>query len=745
MGTASSTQSAATSPARRPPQQARPITSDARAALRVRLALAAALVALGVALGVVLTGSPVTVAGTNGVPVEGTAAYLRGDQTVCQPSGTVPVGTDAVRISFGANAGPTVTVRVLSGSTVVSEGSRDAGWGIGSVTVPVRRVPDTVYDASICATLGAAVETVAAKGEILATGAGQSVVRLRMEYLRPGSSSWLALVPSIASHMGIGRAPSGTWVAYLVVALMGVVALIAVRSLLREVQQSGAGGETSVAGGRATGSPRGLLRRIPRGARTCALVAALNAACWSLITPPFQAPDEPAHFAYVQWLAETGRLPTSNAGVISKEQEAVLIDLRQPQVQWHPETHTISTPSQQRQLAEAASAHLSPVGIGDAGVAASEPPAYYALETVPYYLGSGGTLLDRLELMRLLSALMAGLTGLFAFMFVREALPARPWTWIVGGLGVALMPLLAFASGAVNPDAMLFAVCAAILYCLAHAFRRGLTPRLAIALGALTAAGLLTKLNFIGVVPGVTLGLTLLAYRRARGRPEDERAGAQPRRRASRPLTIALALSPVLVYVVSNVLGHHPTLGIVSQVISDRDRYSLDSTASYIWQFYLPRLPGMYSYFPGVSTIRQLWFDRAVGLYGWLDTPFPVWVYDLALVPAGAIALLALRAIVVRRRVLRARLPELVVYAAMGVGLMLLIGAASYPARNAEGAAYLEPRYLLPLLALGGAMLALAARGAGRRWGPAAGALIVMLFLAQDVFSQLQVVARFYG
>ena len=56
-----------------------------------------------------------------------------------------------------------------------------------------------------------------------------------------------------------------------------------------------------------------------------------------------------------------------------------------------------------------------------------------------------------------------------------------------------------------------------------------------------------------------------------------------------------------------------------------------------------------------------------------------------------------------------------------------------------------RPRYLLPLLPLLGGALALAARGAGRRWGPAAGALIVVLFLAHDIFSQLHVISRFYG
>ena len=49
---------------------------------------------------------------------------------------------------------------------------------------------------------------------------------------------------------------------------------------------------------------------------------------------------------------------------------------------------------------------------------------------------------------------------------------------------------------------------------------------------------------------------------------------------------------------------------------------------------------------------------------------------------------------------------------------------------------------LLPLL---GALLILAARGAGRRMGPAVGVLIVVAMLVDDVFSQLRVVAHYYG
>jgi hypothetical protein len=491
---------------------------------------------------------------------------------------------------------------------------------------------------------------------------------------------------------------------------------------------------------RVLGSPGRALRRVPRAAWACALIATLSAACWSLVTPPFQAPDEPSHFAYAQYLAETGRLPDSSLDSFSPEENAIVLDLHVPEVRWHPEVQTISSRAAQRQLRVGLAQPLSRVGGGGAGVAAAEPPLYYALETIPYYLGSGGTLLDQLELMRLLSALMAGLTALFTFLFVREALPRVPWAWTVGGLGAALTPLLGFTSGVVTPDAMLYAVSAAVFYCLARAFRRGLTRRLAIATGILIAAGFLTKVNFVGLVPGLMLGLIVLGLRGIRD-------GEDRRRRAfgSMALAMAIAVSPVCAYVARNLLEHHPTLGIVSSAVHLTSGESILSDIVYVWQLYLPRLPGMVNYFPGLSTIRQLWFDRAVGLYGWLDTTFPVWVDNLALIPAGLIAILGLRALIASRASLRARLSELVVYLVMSAGLMALIAQDSHLHRLVEGAGYAQPRYLLPLLPLAAAILALAARGAGRRWGPAAGALIVVLFLAQDIFSQLLVVSRFYG
>jgi hypothetical protein len=686
--------------------------------------VAAALALIALVLAATLSRSPLVVAGSNRVPGVGFVATTRGNATFCQDGETLPSGTTAMRFWVNTNINPRVRVVVRSGAEVVTEGAQQSGRLTSAIAVPLARVPRIVEDATDCFTIDPAVEPVRLVGGYTpARRPGEPRVKIRVEYLRAGHRSWWSQALSVARRIGLGRAPSGTWVAFVPLALMLLAGLLAVRLLLRQL------GGTTAPPARAG---------IPAAARICAAVACLSAISWSILTPPFQVSDEPSHFAYVQQLAEAHRLPTSGESKFSPEEEAALEDLRQSQVQFSSGTGTIATAAQQRRLESDLARPLARRGPGGAGVAAAEPPLYYLLETIPYELGSSGTLLDQLTLMRLLSALMAGVSALFVFLFLREALPRVPWAWSVGGLATALAPLLGFISGAVNPDSMLCALSAALFYCLARAFRRGLTRRLAIAIGVMAAVGFLTKLNFLGLVPGVAVALAILTRRAARTQ----------RRAAHLSLAIAIAIpaSPLLVYVVANLISNHMTLGLLSSGARlTSERRSLGQEIAYIWELYLPRLPGMPNDFVDVSTIRQIWFDRSVGAYGWIDTYFPNWVYELALVPAGAIAVLFVRSLIAARAALRARVGEVISYVLVGVGVLALVGADSYLEFPGTAGSYSEPRYLLPLAVGFAAVLALAARGAGRRWGPPLGALIVLLILAQDVFSQLLVVGRYYG
>jgi hypothetical protein len=203
--------------------------------LRVRLVLAAGLALTAIAIGIVLAPAPLKVVGTNGIQAK-PIAFIHHSETRCQGGGTLPQGTTAIRVSLSANLGPRVSLQVLSGAAVVAEGEREAGWGEDeTVTVPVGRVPRRIPGTRICTTIGPLSEFLQINGaRVQTSAAGGHTISLRMEYLRPGPRSWLSLASSVARHMGIGHAPSGTWVAFLALALMLTAATLTSRLILRE-------------------------------------------------------------------------------------------------------------------------------------------------------------------------------------------------------------------------------------------------------------------------------------------------------------------------------------------------------------------------------------------------------------------------------------------------------------------------------------------------------------------------------
>jgi hypothetical protein len=204
---------------------------------RVRVALAVGLVLLLVALAVVLSQSPLTVAGTNSVVANPHTLVAVGGSTVCAPAGTVPAGTSAIRLSIVGNAGPHVKLTARSGIQTVASGERAAGWGIAeSLTVPVNRVSGASPNTEICLNFGRAVEPVAINGSLARNVAGGEVPSFRVEYLQPGSNSWWSLASLVAERIGWGHAPSGTWIVFLLIALMIAVAALAARLVIRELR-----------------------------------------------------------------------------------------------------------------------------------------------------------------------------------------------------------------------------------------------------------------------------------------------------------------------------------------------------------------------------------------------------------------------------------------------------------------------------------------------------------------------------
>lgn len=477
------------------------------------------------------------------------------------------------------------------------------------------------------------------------------------------------------------------------------------------------------------------LRRVPRAAWACALVAMLNGAAWAALVPPFHVPDENSHLAYVQYLSETGHLPVHTQGQpFSSDENAALSAVGFYNVIGQPGNRPPLTKAQTATLRATSVAPWSRIN-PNADNATDNPPLYYLLASIPYKLSPSKKLIDRLAVIRLLSAVLAAVTALAVVLFLRELLPSAPWTWPIGGMMAALQPMFGFMSGGVSVDSLIYALSALTILATARCLRRGLTPARGAFLGLVVVAGVLTKPAYYGLVPGVAVGLlACLVQGRATGR-----------RLAVRGLAAAAVLIAAVLgfyWVLTNtVLERSAYAGVTTEPLRGGNTFE---QVSYMWQLFFPRLPWMTDWLPGFP-LRDLWNNEFTGRFGWLDYGYPGWVYNVTwwvTIVAGVLAIVAL--IRHRRRVWR-RVLELVTYVAFVLGVLFSIAWADFYAKVGHGQLFEQGRYLLPLLPLWAGLFVVALHGLGRRLGRPLGAVLVVGVLALSLFGQLLTMARFYG
>jgi hypothetical protein len=162
------------------------------------MALAGGFALLLVALAVVLAQSAPRSSGTNLVPELGEVAKLRGPDKLCQEGEAVPADTGAVRLLIGTYGRPAPALRMvarLPGGRILTRGGEPAGGPEGHVDIPVRKIEEAARSVRVCLFVGAG-------GPVVLYGADG---RVHYEWLRPGSESWLELLPTIAHRFALGR------------------------------------------------------------------------------------------------------------------------------------------------------------------------------------------------------------------------------------------------------------------------------------------------------------------------------------------------------------------------------------------------------------------------------------------------------------------------------------------------------------------------------------------------------------
>ncbi|HEV7846923.1 MAG TPA: DUF2142 domain-containing protein [Thermoleophilaceae bacterium] len=468
------------------------------------------------------------------------------------------------------------------------------------------------------------------------------------------------------------------------------------------------------------------------------LLATLLLGCaWALLVPPFQAPDENAHVAYVQSLAERGELPGGGGQPQSSEQVAGALAANADQTAQLPDVKPEwSTRAHGRWLERSGrfDGHARSDG-GGANPAAPNPPLYYLWELVPYKVASGGDLFARVTAMRVASVPFLLVTVLATWLLAGTVFGPNRLLQLAAASMPALLPMVTFVSASVTPDAALYAFWSLALWLGARLVlgRGGMRDVAAIAVVA--GLAVLTKATSFALLPAVVVAVGVAAVRAGGGW-----------RRIARPVAIAAAALVVVLapwYVYAHV-NERPASGQLAGAAASSS-VDVREFGSYVWQFYLPRLPfearnGALGKYPQAY---ETWFKQGTAAFGWLETRWPDWLYKVLFVLALAIAAGAVVTLVRQRSSVDPML--LLFFATAAVVLVAGLHWNEYRLIQAGGALSNQGRYLFPLISLVGLAAAAAVRALPARWRvPLVGAGLGGLALMQ-IFALVLVAQRFYA
>lgn len=636
----------------------------------------------------------------------------------------VPDGTDVVRMDALAlqPLGGIAPDRVVADATRVTvqvpgERRQAAPLRVAAQDLRVEMPRGTARDGTrLCVSQDAA-----AKHSLSIRGIGPEPLTRRapvgLIYERAEPSSWFSRASGVLDHAPVVRPEhQGAWTVWVGLALMGLAALGGLAAAV-----------AAVAG------------RLGHGRRAVVLVALVgvgSAASWAFITPPLQTPDAQSHISYVSYVADHGRPVDDKAENVSSALGAALVFTRQARIRFQVNARPPFTPE------VAGPRPRSSLSDSDGGVVAnaqSNPVLYYAVAAIPYKVSGAGPFGGEL-LLRLLGALLFGVTVTGVLLALRELMPGAPRLAAVGALLVALLPQAAFISGSVNPDALLFAFSALLFWRLARAFRRGIDVRDGVILGLLLAAASFSKLAGLMLVPGVLIAAVVLLWRRRRG---DETVSL----RGLGALALAFGV-PFLGYQVLNTVFWDQAATGGGQAGSVGSG-SISEELSYFWQFFLPHLPSMTPMFAG-SPFQDLYVKQLIGSFGWNDTRYSGWVYDWGQPLLHLAVVATVGFLVLRRTAVRARIGELLCYLAILGAFLVLIAHLGYRYREdldlqPGGGGFEQVRYLFPLLVLFAASAVAVIRLFGRRIAPHAAIVLVGVAALLSTSGVLTMLGRFYG
>ena len=406
---------------------------------------------------------------------------------------------------------------------------------------------------------------------------------------------------------------------------------------------------------------------------------------YAVYTPAWQAPDEPAHYNYVQYLAEQQRFPILKPGDYPAEYLEEIKAARFP-----------------------AEMSIAPIRYEF-----HQPPLYYLL-AVPVYGLLGGALLP----LRLLSVLLGALLLLVVHWTVQEAAPNAPALALGATAFVAFLPMHLAMTAAANNDTLTELLLAVILLLSIRYVKIPIaTPaaestRLLVLLGITTGLGLVTKSSLYVAPPLVVTAIL------ARRLWPDRAEGGLGKGLEDAALYLAIAVGLAVPWWLRNVALYGGAdflgLGRHAQVVAGQLR-----TAEFVAEHGLPQLIRDFT----LTSFRSFW-----GQFGWMGVLLDQRLYQLlAILSALAFAGFLLWAVGAWQR--RAEFPGWQRVAGGLMALLVLLTLATFVWYNTSFLQH-QGRYLFRALVPIGLAVALGWREAARRQRALPLAILLLLSAA---------------
>jgi hypothetical protein len=487
---------------------------------------------------------------------------------------------------------------------------------------------------------------------------------------------------------------------------------------------------------------RAAFSKLPAALALILLAGALQSIAWDIALPAFQGPDEDAHFAYLQHLAETGTVPSSSSGNApnSAEVRNALIELGLRPLIGNLKARPAWSSADLalwHQIEDGLPRGSRANGAGPNSTAGN-PPLYYAAMSVPYRLFVWLPILKRLFLLRLVNSLCFLATIALTWMIAGELFGRIRWKQALAAGVVALEPQLGFMSAVINADNLLIALTTAFLFSALRLLTRGPSMRRVLVTSALAAAAILTHGRGLVTLPVLVVAL-VAAWIRHRPATRD----AVGRAAAAAGTVVAAVLAYILF---GRVAGGSSLYGGQVHALNSGS-FNLRQFLSFVYQFYFPRLPSLRPRLGPDYGYRQVFIDTFYGTFGWLEVTFKQRIYDLLQV-LSALGLLAFyTTCVVRWRVLMRSWPAVAVMLSLLLTMLFFLHYVSYRALIGNGATdpIVVGRYLLPMVSLFGLAIAFTVGSLPRRAAPVVGAVILSIGVLLSLGGIGLTAARFYA